>query len=96
MSVCGQFWDNSGQLPDRSIHVHTIDILSCGCQVAIPLPSHFRRVDPPPLHMHTETLLHIYCRDLSRLFQMSIQVSACICKGGGSTLRNWDGSGMTT
>ena len=30
-------------IPDRHFFV-----LSCGCQVLVPLPNHFRRVDPPP------------------------------------------------
>ena len=60
-------------------------VLSGGCQVLVPLPNHFRRVDPPPYLCIYIDIVEI-CPDL--VICIFGHVYAWV---GGSTLRKWLG-----
>jgi len=59
------------------------------CQVVVPLRNHFRRVDPPPLHMYAETRIDIWI-NLDKSGQC---ISIDTCRGGGvdppEVVREW-------
>jgi len=69
----------------RALGYRHFFVLSGGCQVLVPLPNHFRRVDPPlPMHIHR------HCRDLSRFGHMHFWVCICMGRGGRPSGSGWE------